>query len=391
MDLTVLEAHDGLVNATDETGAPPPSSSSEPPRPAPGLTRSTDDKVLAGLAGGLGRHFGIDPVIFRIAFVVLALAGGTGILLYLLGWLVVPDDRGGRAVMEGMVHTRTGQLVLAVVAGILVIGLFDGWGDGWSDFPLAVVLIGGGLAYLWARRAPSAGGGDSGPQSQVAGVSPPMAPPPPRAVADAGPVLAPPVETVRPRSVLVPVTLSLLAVLGGVLALAGASLATGLAIALLFVSAAMVVGAWRGRARGLIPVAVVLAGALCLASLVDVPLAGGIGDRMYAPQSFAELDSPYRLGIGQLELDLSSVDFAGRTESVLATVGIGELRVVVPPAVEVVVTGHAGAGELDLFSWHEEGTSVDHRVVSPGQEGGGRLQLRSRVGIGHVEVDRAAA
>ena len=61
------------------------------------LTRSTDDKVVSGLAGGLGRYFGIDPVVFRIAFVVLTLAGGSGSLLYLVGWLMIPDDAGGNA------------------------------------------------------------------------------------------------------------------------------------------------------------------------------------------------------------------------------------------------------------------------------------------------------
>ncbi len=76
----------------------PPVNNSPPTDPPPykqagnRLTRSTDDQVVAGLSGGLGRYFGIDPVVFRIAFVVLTLAGGSGILLYLIGWLMIPDD-----------------------------------------------------------------------------------------------------------------------------------------------------------------------------------------------------------------------------------------------------------------------------------------------------------
>jgi len=50
----------------------------EPPRPR--LTRSTSDSVIAGVAGGLGRHLGVDPLAIRIAFVILAFAGGLGIL-----------------------------------------------------------------------------------------------------------------------------------------------------------------------------------------------------------------------------------------------------------------------------------------------------------------------
>jgi phage shock protein C len=54
---------------------------SEPPR----LRRSTDDKVVAGVCGGLGRYFGVDPLFFRLAFVVLAIGGGSGVLLYIVG------------------------------------------------------------------------------------------------------------------------------------------------------------------------------------------------------------------------------------------------------------------------------------------------------------------
>ena len=54
------------------------------------LYRSRDDRVIAGVCGGLGEHFGIDPVILRLAWIVLAIFGGSGILLYLLAWMLVP-------------------------------------------------------------------------------------------------------------------------------------------------------------------------------------------------------------------------------------------------------------------------------------------------------------
>jgi phage shock protein PspC (stress-responsive transcriptional regulator) len=59
------------------------------------LTRRTDDRVIAGVSSGLGAYFGVDPVIFRIGFVALTLAGGTGILIYLLLWAVLPGVHGG--------------------------------------------------------------------------------------------------------------------------------------------------------------------------------------------------------------------------------------------------------------------------------------------------------
>lgn len=54
------------------------------------LRRSRTDSVIAGVCGGLGQYFGIDPVLVRIIFVVLALAAGPGLLAYLILWLVIP-------------------------------------------------------------------------------------------------------------------------------------------------------------------------------------------------------------------------------------------------------------------------------------------------------------
>ena len=47
--------------------------------------------MVGGVAGGLGDYFGMDPVIFRLLFIVGALAGGIGILAYLAAWLLIPE------------------------------------------------------------------------------------------------------------------------------------------------------------------------------------------------------------------------------------------------------------------------------------------------------------
>src|SRR5262245_45966521 len=62
-----------------------------PPRPRR-LLRSSDDRVLAGVAGGLGRYFGVDPIIFRIGFPISLFFGGLGGLAYLLLAVFVPTD-----------------------------------------------------------------------------------------------------------------------------------------------------------------------------------------------------------------------------------------------------------------------------------------------------------
>src|SRR4051812_34616856 len=83
------------------TSAPPPASPVEPPTwppppppdaPAPRqqLHRSRSDKMLGGVSGGLAEYSGIDPLLWRVGFVALAFAGGSGVLVYLLLWLLMP-------------------------------------------------------------------------------------------------------------------------------------------------------------------------------------------------------------------------------------------------------------------------------------------------------------
>src|SRR4051794_25896388 len=64
------------------------------------LTRSTESSYVAGVAGGLGRYFGLDPVLFRIAFGVSIVFGGVGLLAYIALWLFLPADDGTPSFMD---------------------------------------------------------------------------------------------------------------------------------------------------------------------------------------------------------------------------------------------------------------------------------------------------
>ena len=57
------------------------------------LRRSTINRVIAGVAGGLGEYFNIDPTIIRIIFILLTVFGGSGVLIYLILWLIMPSDQ----------------------------------------------------------------------------------------------------------------------------------------------------------------------------------------------------------------------------------------------------------------------------------------------------------
>ena len=70
-----------------------------PPRPP--LRRSSDDRYIAGVAGGVAHWLGVDPTLVRVLFVLLALAGGIGGPLYLAAWAIVPEDGGDQALADG--------------------------------------------------------------------------------------------------------------------------------------------------------------------------------------------------------------------------------------------------------------------------------------------------
>lgn len=117
-----------------------------------GVRRSRDDRVVAGVLGGLGRHVGIDPVLLRLATAVLATAGGTGVAVYLLAWALStpPGDE-----PDPPAPTRTGRQSVGValsVLGLLVLlrdaGLWFGDSVTW---PLA--LVAAGSAALLRGRA----------------------------------------------------------------------------------------------------------------------------------------------------------------------------------------------------------------------------------------------
>jgi len=66
------------------------------------LYRSRNEKMIAGVCGGLGEYLGVDPTLVRLLFVLLALLGGHGLLVYLVLWLVVPVRAAGRAEVYGV-------------------------------------------------------------------------------------------------------------------------------------------------------------------------------------------------------------------------------------------------------------------------------------------------
>jgi phage shock protein PspC (stress-responsive transcriptional regulator) len=73
------------------------------------LYRSREDRWIAGVCGGLGRFFGVDPMPIRIAFIILSLWQGIGVLLYLIMILIVPDEPTGQVVTDPHIPQEHGM------------------------------------------------------------------------------------------------------------------------------------------------------------------------------------------------------------------------------------------------------------------------------------------
>jgi len=115
------------------------------------FARSRSDRIVAGVAAGIAERLRIDPVVIRLAFVVLAFAGGLGIVVYLLAWLIVPDTDPSADRPDGSA-TGVRQIVSVglIVAGVMVLARKAGL---WFSDPAAwsVGFVAFGSAILWTR------------------------------------------------------------------------------------------------------------------------------------------------------------------------------------------------------------------------------------------------
>ena len=119
------------------------------------LERSSQSKVIAGVCGGLGRYFDINPMVFRLALVVLTVLGGAGILVYIAAVLVMPAEGEDASIAERVLAERRDHPVRLVALGLVAIavlvllsdaGTWPSAGAGW----VIVLLV--GLVVLWASK-----------------------------------------------------------------------------------------------------------------------------------------------------------------------------------------------------------------------------------------------
>ena len=116
------------------------------------VPRDGEEKWFGGVAAGLARRWGVDPLIVRAGFILATVTFGIGVPLYFLGWAVLPDDHGQIVAERAVRHGDPGAIALCVVAVVVScggFGAFWSFGNGWGAGGQAI-----GLAFLaWAFLA----------------------------------------------------------------------------------------------------------------------------------------------------------------------------------------------------------------------------------------------
>ena len=390
------------------------------------LRRNTGDRMIAGVAGGISRHFGIDPVIVRIGFIVLAFLGGAGLALYLVGWLALPRDTSGSIVTDTLgnedPHRIRGMAAIVLIGAglaataLLSRSLFELFASTITAAPyLALMLIAAGAALvLWPRPSGGASTPTAPAPASPAAAAAPTPPVPAAARSAAAPLTqvheATPVSATNPTpeqaAVIVPeaaaptgaasgpvrksrrrrrrsatglLTVAVLLVFaGGTLLLAGldvreASIAETLAVAVIITGAGLAVSAFLVPARGLLVLGAVLAAPLVVTAGTDVALWSGVGERRVEIASPDDLQGEYRYGLGELVVDMRRLELGGAERSVDIGLVIGEIRVYVPDSVEVAIDAEVGAGSVE--TWHQGRAGQDLFGID--------YQNRRGIGIDH--------
>jgi phage shock protein PspC (stress-responsive transcriptional regulator) len=413
------------------TDGPPPSVDRPHFHSFEQLRRSKADRKVAGVAGGLGRHLNVDPNILRVLFVVMCFFGLSGFLLYGAAWALVPEDGQSDGNISARPGTRNALLIGAgVLAALLVLG--DGWGG--IRFPWPLFLVGlGVVVYLGFR-----GRDDRSPQdpsqypSQYAGQYPPQYAsqyPPQYAAPDStgeqattqypwavaapegatgttyapqppappwlppAPAYPPPRPKRGPR--LFGLTLAMTALALGALGVYDASGGHVIdsaypALALAVVGLMLVVGAFVGRAGGLVLLGIVASIALAVTSAVGSigGLGNGDGERIeVTPLSASAVQNSYYVPSGRVMVDLSDVRdptaLADRTIEVGARAG--EVVVILPHGVTTHIDAEiSGPGQIDLPG-HSSG-GIDNELTETLGSGPGTLSLRAHLFAGHIDV-----
>ncbi|HEY3606424.1 MAG TPA: PspC domain-containing protein [Pseudonocardiaceae bacterium] len=387
--------------------------------------RPHQGRMVAGVAAGIGRRYGIDPIIVRIALVVSAIYGGSGVLFYLLGWLFLAGEGDEVSAFEGLIHRGRSSVSsgLTVLLCILVFpAVVANLALGGYSLLAGSLLLFGGLFLLHRYRSdmgpteavtPGATGPEAGSMTDSTPTSPldagsglqdrvppawdplgaaPFAwdlPEPGPGTPEPAPT---PVSTRRHRSRIGLATFGTVLIVGAVLWIispGGGWLNLPHVVGILgaVVGIGLVAGSFVRGGRGLIPLAVLLSGAGFVLTAGHIDNWHGAGNAMFAPTSVADVQPVYQRSVGSLRLDLTQLPKTGTVHTTVK-LGAGNATVVVPADADVVATCSANVGHVDCLGQLDTGPGNPTVTATQNHDGTDRLHIVLNVqdGPGSVRV-----
>ncbi|MEO5743289.1 MAG: PspC domain-containing protein [Terracoccus sp.] len=419
----------------------------------PGIMRSSDEKWFAGVCTGVARWLGVDPLVVRGAFILFAIFFGMGVALYLVLWLFMPTEDGEISIEKALKYGDGGSIFLLVITVMSVLGGGPWFGDGgFRGVRIGGVAVVAVLAWWfltrtdagrelvssspWSRNGPdraasgadegSAGGGSTAATAATAATAPSSADSTGlstgNAAAAAGaavsspgvhqPAPTPSRPRVQVRRIGFAATLVVLGAALGVGALLGSlaqngswtgnHLAIGVAAGLAVVGLALVIAGIAGRRSGVLnPIAGFAIAFLAFASVVPAGInqPWDIGDRSVTVTTLSGADA-HQLGVGQLTVDLTKAEYtstATKPDVVTASLGVGQLDIVVPSGTRVVVNATGRVGEAGVFTAAEAQANKDNsgqqlvdgvnwsRSYTFGT-GDPELTVNAEVGLGQIRI-----
>ena len=158
---------------------------------------------------------------------------------------------------------------------------------------------------------------------------------------------------------------------------------------LAIVGVALIFGAFDGPHSGLVVFGVFLTVAVVASAVAPFDSwRGGVGERQHNVTNTSELAPAYRLGMGDLRIDLNDLRLT-ESRTMSASVGAGTIAIDLPPGLAVSIVANVGAGEIDLLGETSEGLGVSRTYESPDFDTADvALTLDLDVSAGEIEVTR---
>jgi phage shock protein PspC (stress-responsive transcriptional regulator) len=361
--------------------------------------------MIGGVAEGLSRHFDIDPLLIRVAFFALTFFGGSGIWLYVIAWLAIPEDGKHDSALSRLFRADPRRvmgagLVFAGIVGLIALVSTIGF-TAPNPWPLLVVSVlalgavaifgrrgerpppppwptpgaheawpptGGSAAQTWAAATDTttdsaAAGPDTAPTPTAepsprawwqrpaeSGSAGSTSPPPPPFGAHPPPPPPPP-RAKKERSHLFGITMAASAIAVGVVWVLDRGpfheiVPTAYPATVLAVTAiGLLVGTVFGRSRLLIAVGIVASIATAATAFLGP---GPYGESIHRPPKAAAVESTYHNGVGRLVVHLEDIADPRQLDGTTVHIDehIGELQVIVPSTMPVRIDAHVDHGEI---------------------------------------------